>query len=404
MQNRGYDNISQDMKILASINNYRGDLMADDMETDETPKEENKEHKKSVHKKKHEHVKQYMEHKEHSHHKTYATAAWALGVVALVLAILLVASVLTKGFSGSTSSGAVNGISENELRTKTLDYLNKVVQGQNVSIESIKDEGDMYSLKLNVGGRPYDSYARKDGSILFPSGMNMNEDVAHGNEATPQPPANVPKTDKPVVELFVMSHCPFGTQAEKGILPAVRTLGDKVDFKVKFVYYVMHGEKEVKEQLVQYCIQKEQPNKFLPYLACFLNDTAGQGGEAASNKCIADLGVDITKLETCKAAADKEFKIMDSFKDTASWLSGRFPLFNTDKADNEKYGVGGSPTLVINGVQSNAGRDSASYLAAICGAFNTPPSECQTQLSAVAPGPGFGYDSTAAATAAGCGV
>ena len=29
------------------------------------------------------------------------------------------------------------------------------------------------------------------------------------------------KLEKPIVEAFVMSHCPFGTQIEKGMLPVV---------------------------------------------------------------------------------------------------------------------------------------------------------------------------------------
>ena len=37
-----------------------------------------------------------------------------------------------------------------------------------------------------------------------------------------------PKKEKPEVELFVMSHCPFGTQIEKGMLPVARLLGDKI--------------------------------------------------------------------------------------------------------------------------------------------------------------------------------
>jgi hypothetical protein len=359
-----------------------------------------KKHTKHAHKE-HEH-KEYMEHKEHKNHKKHEIAAWVLGIVVLVLAIALIASIFTKGFSGVSGT---SGVSEEELKTKTITYLGQILPGQTVSVDSIVDEGTIYSLKLTVAGRPYDSYATKDGKLLFPSAIDMTA-TPETPEAGAQPPVdtNVPKTDKPVVELFVMSHCPYGTQAEKGILPAVRTLGDSVDFKIRFVYYAMHGEKEVKEQLTQYCIQSEQTDKYVQYLACFLNDSAGQGSLDASNKCIASLGIDTKKLETCKAATDTKFDVMKNFNDQSSWLSGRFPLFNTDKEANTKYSVGGSPTLVINGVNSNAGRDSASYLAAICNAMTTPAPECSTQLSAASPGPGFGYDSTAAATAAGCGV
>jgi len=201
-----------------------------------------------------------------------------------------------------------------------------------------------------------------------------------------------------------MAYCPYGTQAEKGILPAVRALGNKIDFKVRFVYYAMHGEKEVRENLNQYCIQKGEPDKYLKYLACFLNDSTGQGSDATVTACIKSSGVDTTKLEACKTAADTQFNVMKNYNDQTTWLNGRFPKFDIDAALNTKYGVGGSPTLIINGVQSDAGRDSASYLAGICAAFNTAPTECTTTLSSTQPGPGFGYDSVGAANAAGCGV
>lgn len=342
----------------------------------------------------------YMEHHEHRRSTSYRSAAWLFGIISLILAIGLVLSLTI--LKPKAGIGPSRTLSEAQIKDKTLAYLAQAVPGQQISIDSMKDEGDMYSMKLNVGGRVYDSYARKDGSLLFPSAMDMNQKI---EEAAAQPAdTNIPKTDKPVVELFVMSHCPYGTQAEKGMLPAVRALGDSVDFQIKFVYYAMHGEKEVKEQLTQYCIQSEQPAKYLGYLACFLNDSAGQGSADASDECIASLGIDTKKLDTCMTEADEEFDIMKSLEDKSTWLSGRFPLFNTDKAANDKYQIGGSPTLVINGVTSNAGRDSASYLAAICNAMTTPAAECETQLSATAPGPGFGYDSVGAAQAAGCGV
>ncbi|PLW80526.1 hypothetical protein C0585_02410 [Candidatus Woesearchaeota archaeon] len=210
----------------------------------------------------------------------------------------------------------------------------------------------------------------------------------------------IPQTEKPEVELFVMSHCPYGTQSEKGMLPAALALGDSIDFKIRFVYYAMHGEKEIYEQLNQYCIQEEQPEVYLDYLACFLKDETG------SEACMAETGVDVEKMNTCAQAADEEFGITTSFEDQASWLSGRFPLFNTDKELNEQYGVGGSPTLIINGRSSSAGRDAQSYLTAICEAFTEEarPDACDSTLDSSQPSAGFGYGTAAAATAAGCGV
>jgi len=96
---------------------------------------------------------------------------------------------------------------------------------------------------------------------------------------------------------------------------------------------------------------------------------------------------------------------MANLEDTSSWLSGKFPKFDIHKAENEKYQVGGSPTLVINGVKAQAGRDSISLLNAICGAFNVAPEECNTEFEAVSPTPGFGWSTTETANNdAACGV
>ena len=370
--------------------------------------EDNSEQKPHEHKH-HEVHKTYMEHEQHKRQKSHETYAWIFGIVAVVLAILFIASLATKGFSGTgTATAATTGktLSAAEIQTKAEAYLNQLFagQGQNATVDSVKDVGDLYSLNINVGGRTYNSFARKDGSFLFPSGIDLTQAPAAAPAATAQAPTVVPKSDKPQVELFVMAYCPYGTQAEKGILPAIRTLGDKVDFKVRFVYYSMHGQKEVNQNLMQYCIQTEQPDKYLNYLACFLNDSAGQGSDSAINACLASTQVDQTKLNACIAKDDAAFNVTANWNNKASWLSGNYPLFSTDAALNVKYGVQGSPTLVINGVQSNAGRDSASFLAGICNSFNNQPAECNTQLSSTTPGTGFGYDSTAAATAAGCGV
>jgi len=348
----------------------------------------------------HKHV--YMEHHQHKTHQTYKIATWILAGVSVLLLIILIVSLSV----GGKPAGVKGAIPINTIKTSTETYLKGIANG-NASVDSITDTGSLYKVELTVSGRQYESYVTKDGKLLFPQGIDMSQPTPaatpSANTAAPTPTV-VPKTDKPTVELFVMSYCPYGTQAEKGILPAVRALGDKIDFKVRFVYYSMHGLKEIKENLNQYCIESQQPDKYTKYLACFLNDSAGQGSDAAVASCIASTGIDTTKLDACKTATDTQFNVMKNYNDQASWLNGQFPKFDIDAALNTKYSVGGSPTLIINGVESNAGRDSASFLAGICGAFNNAPAECQTQLSATQPGPGFGYDSVGAANAAGCGV
>jgi len=370
------------------------------MAEENSGKHEEHKHEHAEHKHEEKHV--YMEHHEHKKHKGYMIATWVLAGLCIVLLIGLIVSLAVGGGKSSTYGGATASISSVKATTET--YLKSIANGQ-ASVDNVTDIGGLYYMKLTVSGKQYDSYVSKDGKLLFPQGIDLSTPVAPSQAAAAATtPTVVPKTDKPTVELFVMAYCPYGTQAEKGILPAVKTLGDKIDFKVRFVYYAMHGEKEVKEDLNQYCIESEQPDKYLKYLACFLNDSVGQGSDADVAACIVSTGIDTTKLNACKTATDTKFNIMKDFNDKSSWLNGNFPKIELDATLNTKYNVGGSPTLIINGVESNAGRDSASFLSGICAAFNNAPSECQTQLSSTQPGPGFGYDSVGAANAAGCGV
>ncbi len=193
----------------------------------------------------------------------------------------------------------------------------------------------------------------------------------------------MPKKDKPEVEIFVMAYCPFGTQIEKGILPVLKLLGDKIDFNMRFCSYAMHGKKELDEQTLQYCIQKEYNDKYMDYLACFLKDEK-------TDDCLKEVGLD-GKLDSCITETDAEFKITEKFNDESTWSGGRFPLFDVDKELNEKYGITGSPGLVINGVTAKSGRDPASLLNAICTGFKNKPAECNEKLSSANPSPGFGF-------------
>ncbi|MSU75495.1 MAG: hypothetical protein EXS55_03215 [Candidatus Magasanikbacteria bacterium] len=218
--------------------------------------------------------------------------------------------------------------------------------------------------------------------------------------AVTAPPPNVPKTKRPKVELFVMSYCPFGLQMQKALAPAWELLGKKADIDVKFVSYAMHDLKEVEENTRQYCVQKEQSDKYIAYLKCF---TAS--GDSAS--CVQSTGVNKSKMDKCFSATDKQFGVMAQYNDKSAWLSGQFPIYPVHKDLNDKYGVQGSPTLVINGVQADAARTPEAVKQAICAGFENPPSECGQQLSALSYQAGFGTQQQAAggaAAAPGCGT
>jgi hypothetical protein len=296
-------------------------------------------------------------------------------------------------------------MSEDAAKERALSFINTVLMapGTSADIKEVVAENGMFKITVDAAGKEIISYMSGDGSIFFPSVMEIDKMMAEKEgapAAAQEPVADVSKSEKPVVDLFVMSHCPFGTQMEKGMIPVVKQLGDTIDFNLKFVNYAMHGEKEVKEQLNQYCIEKDQNEKFLPYLTCFLGT---DGGDTAGETCLAETKIDQAALTSCTEETDAEFSIMANLEDKEGWLNGRFPKFMTHNDENVQYGVQGSPSLVINGAKVNSGRDAASILNLVCSSFETQPEECTAELSAEAPASGFGWEGSGANTDASCG-
>jgi len=321
-------------------------------------------------------------------------------VLSRILPIILIIILGTIGYF-SFSSSRVKNLNESAAKEKAVAFVNSylMADGSKASIVEITKEYGLYKLKVDITSNIVESYMTRDGKLFFPQALNIDEINGQtgtgNNSAAAAPSAEVSvKSDKPAIELFVMSHCPFGTQMEKGIIPAIEALGNSVDFKIKFNSYAMHGEKELQEQLNQYCIMKQQPNLYYSYLKCFL-----AGGE--SEPCLTSAKIDKGNLSTCVESTDKEYKVMDNFKNKVDY-QGTYPSFNVFKADNEKYNVGGSPTLIINGQEIAANRDAASLLTTICSAFNNAPDACKATLSSDTPSAGFGTGTASAGTDASC--
>ncbi len=325
-----------------------------------------------------------------------------IGLVVILLAVVMLSGCNLKDTLSKIKP--VRALNQQQAKDMLTKFIKETLLAGNpdtqVDVNDIKEENGLYKIgiKLKMGEQEQtvQTYLTKDGKIFFPSAemaMNIDEVTKQAQEAkktAEDKAAEVAKepvkNNKPVVDLFVMSYCPYGTQMEKGIIPVVEALGAKITFNLKFVSYTMHGDKEAVENMRQYCIIKNSPAKLVGYLKCFLKSKAGDVTDA--EKCMANLGINKGVIEGCIKTNNEKFAVK-------AGETG----FAVDKADNEKYGVQGSPTLVINGATSQSGRDSASILKAVCGAFNTPPAECKKALSATAPSAGFGEGTAAAGTA-----
>lgn len=196
-------------------------------------------------------------------------------------------------------------------------------------------------------------------------------------------PAAVPKTSRPKAELFVMSYCPYGLQMEKAYLPVMSLLREKADLEIKFVSYAMHGLKEIEENTRQYCIAAEQSDKHIAYMNCFTMKDDYQG-------CLTVAKINQSKLNSCVAATNKKFGVMEKYNDQSTWLSGQFPLYPVHQDLNAQYNVQGSPTLIINGVEVQTARSPEAVKKAVCDAFEKAPAECGRALEANQASPSFG--------------
>jgi len=289
-------------------------------------------------------------------------------ITTVILAIILIVMVVKgQGITGNIAAT----MSANDAANKAINYINDyLLAGQGTANLTSVSGGTngLYNLKFAISGRPYDSYVTTDGKLLFPSAVDMTQ--------TPETATTVPakfepkKTDKPVAQLYVMSFCPYGIQAENAMKPVVDLLGNKASIEPHFIVSIsgttvnsLHGEYEANEDMRQACIWKNYGQAtFWTYVA-YLNSNCNKGNLDTCWKDAAKTAkVDVTKIENC-------------FKTEG------LTLMKAESALSEQNSVSGSPTLIINGATYNGARTAEAYKQAICSAFNKPPSECTKTLN-----------------------
>lgn len=315
--------------------------------------------------------------------------------IVLVVAILVIAIGASYGYKVYRQKIDIGPAA---IKVKIEKFLSENVPATaKTEIKDIATDGSLYKLTVIVDKQEIPVFVTRDGKKLIQAQTVIELDKAPADDAAakqaqaPEKTEAENKTDVPVVDLFVMSYCPYGLQMERGVLPAVEALGGKIKFNLKFVDYTLHGQKEVTENVNQYCIGKTQPAKLNNYLKCFWKNSAGTAAA-----CMKTAGINAATVATCVTATNKEFNPTEK-------------SLGLNKEETVKFGVQGSPTLVVNGTTVSSSRDSLGVLKAICSGFTTAPKECAAALSATALGAGFddeiakaGASGSASAPAASC--
>ncbi len=335
-------------------------------------------------------VNNNIENKENTskEERKYTKNVWKTVSIASIALVVILLVVIGSGFVNRTH-GVTGAITADSAAERALDFVRNylVRPGTNVSIKDVTEENGLYKLTIELKMGPMsqevDSYITKDGKLFFPQAFDIDkvkEEVREREaQAQQQETQEVPKSDKPEVHAFVMSHCPFGLQFIKAYVPVMELLGDKADIQLNFVDYIMHGKSEFEDNNRLYCIQKEEKEKLTAYLRCYVQN---KGYEA----CLKEAGIEKAKIDSCIEEIDEEYNLTSTFENSGD----RFPPYPIETELNEKYGVRGSPTFVINGKVVRVTRSAEAIKEAVCNAFTTPPEECSETLSETPEKPGFG--------------
>ncbi len=294
---------------------------------------------------------------------------WKIATV--VLGILLLISFIANGIpysdyfvKESRAEDAVSFVNDN--------LLGGAVESKLVGVE---EESGLYLIEIELQGRSTQLYMSKDGKLLFPSAIDLSQDVDIPKD-NQNKKENIPKTDKPTVELYVMSFCPYGNKAEDTLEPVYNLLKEKVEWKIHYIVSVdgntvnsLHGQPEADQNMREVCVMEYNGLDAWWDFATYVNDNCGSDGSCWEDAS-GEAGFDVNEINACVESAGVQF------------------MEEEEKATNKAQATG-SPTMLINGVKTRAVYDygnSESYKEAICSAFNEAPQECEEMLNSESSG------------------
>lgn len=312
-------------------------------------------------------------------------------ILAILLAGILIGTGVyfgLKSFGQKTKPVKLQQTEIQKLASDALKYINDNLLNGEYKAELVKAEqvDNLIKLNIKIGNYNYDSYITTDGKYLFPMGYDMTEKLT---KATPESNSSqrlkkcseVKKEKNPFLEVFVVSYCPFGLQAERAVVRAVEQVPELKNYlKIEYIGSVsdgkitsMHGDKEAEENLRQICLREEQPNKYWSYLSCFIK-------EGKSNECLSSAKVNQTKLSSCMNDENRGLKYAKA-----------------DFSQVSKYNITGSPTFILNGEGekegisefSFGGRSAESVKKMVCCGFQQEPKWCQKTADSSQAATGF---------------
>jgi len=313
---------------------------------------------------------------------------WKMSTLALFIALILV--IFQPGLIGRFAQ-PLPALSAEEVAQRCIDYINTnlVQPGTRATLVSVEEVDGLYKIVTSYQGRQIDVYATQDGKLMFLQAFDLTQPI---EVPAPAIEFDAPDAERPQVDLFVMSFCPFGNVAEDAMLPVVDLLADHADFRLRFivnvntqpgvrsleiqtaegVFYIdsLHGANEAWQDAIEVCVQQYyDAREFWSFVSDVNNECTPIYRDLEQlNECWQTLatehGFDVQRIESCA----ESMEVID--------------LFREDESLAEQWGVRGSPTLIINGARYQGDRSPEAFKQAVCSGFLTTPTECEQSLSA----------------------
>jgi Gamma interferon inducible lysosomal thiol reductase (GILT) len=171
----------------------------------------------------------------------------------------------------------------------------------------------------------------------------------------------------PVLELFVMSQCPYGVQVVDAAADAKKQLGSAMDLRIQYIgdqvggkLQSMHGDAEVKGDLAQVCALELAPKRALGMIVCQNKNPKA----VAENwrECAEKNGIEVAPLQKCIEGEQGNKLLAASF------------------AEAKKRGASGSPTMFLAGKPYEGGRKSRDFMRAVCGSVKGDKPEACSKI------------------------
>ncbi|MFP4116695.1 MAG: hypothetical protein ACLFTY_01605 [Candidatus Aenigmatarchaeota archaeon] len=301
---------------------------------------------------------------------------WKWGVV--LLAVLLLINIYFSGLFGSCITGEFTrseSLDANEVGEKAVSFLNsEMIQQGEAELVNVSREDELYKVTTGYQNQEIPVYATLNGEKLIMSDgiIDMDQTTEENTgENTDSQGEEIPTEEKPTVELFVQSFCPYGNQAENTMEPVHELLGDKVNWEPHFIvrgnsedgFQSLHGQAEVEQDERELCVLEDNGvGKWFEF-ATYVNDNCGSEGQCWQ-EAAQEAGLSVEEIESCVENRGDE-------------------LLEEEAKITQERGVSASPTLFINGVESEAvyeyGNPDA-YKKTICSGFEAEPDACSETL------------------------